>query len=228
MRINKFIAQATGLSRRAADAAITAGRVRVNEGIPDTGQQINDQDIVTLDGQPVVLRSGQVTIMLNKPVGYVCSRDGQGNRTIYELLPPELRHLKPIGRLDKDSSGLLLMTTDGQLAFELTHPKFQKIKRYKIALQKDLADEDYVKITGSGVELEDGVSKFDLAPINSQRKEWKVEMSEGRNRQIRRTFEALSYKVVKLHRTHFGPYILGTLKPGEFSRTAEALQTEGR
>lgn len=224
MRINKFIAQATGLSRRAADAAIDAGRILVNDRTPEAGQQITEKDSVTLDGQLLTMNGRQVTILLNKPVGFVCSRDGQGSRTIYELLPPELQQLKPAGRLDKDSSGLLLMTTDGQLAYQLTHPKFQKLKKYKIAVNKDLTEEDYKKITTDGVMLEDGVSRFSLAPINTQRKEWKVEMQEGRNRQIRRTFEALGYSVVKLHRTHFGPYTLGTLAPGDFTRTDAVLQ----
>lgn len=224
MRINKFIAQATGLSRRAADTAINAGRILVNGHMPEAGQQITEKDSVTLDGKLLTMDDRQVTILLNKPVGFVCSRDGQGSRTIYELLPPDLQQLKPAGRLDKDSSGLLLMTTDGQLAYRLTHPKFQKLKKYKIAVNKDLTEEDYKKIATDGVMLEDGVSRFSLVPINSQRKEWKVEMQEGRNRQIRRTLEALGYSVVKLHRTHFGPYTLGTLAPGGFTRTDAALQ----
>lgn len=218
MRINKYIAQATGLSRRAADTAITEGRVTVNDLAPESGQQIMDNDEVTLDGKRISPAENNVTIMLNKPVGYVCSRDGQGSRTIYDLLPEDLHNLKPVGRLDKESSGLLLMTTDGQLAYELTHPKFEKIKKYKIALNRDLTEDDFEKITKTGVELEDGKSKFDLESMNNQVKEWKVSMREGRNRQIRRTFEHLGYGVVKLHRTHFGPYILSAIAPGKFDK----------
>lgn len=216
MRINKFVAQATGMSRRAADTAIAEGRVQINGQKPDSGTQVADTDVVTLDGQPITPDVNNVTIMLNKPVGYVCSRDGQGSRTIYDLITPDLHYLKPVGRLDKDSSGLLLMTTDGQLAYELTHPKFEKIKKYKIALNKDLSPEDLRKITHEGVMLDDGVSKFNLEMINNQHKEWKVEMREGRNRQIRRTFETLGYNVVKLHRTHIGDYELGTLAIGSY------------
>lgn len=217
MRINKYIAQVTGMSRRAADAAIEAGRVKVNSKPPETGQQISQDDVVTLDGTVLNTQSSPLmTIMLNKPVGYVCSRDGQGNRTVYDLLPESLHHLKPVGRLDKDSTGLLLMSNDGQLAYVLTHPKFEKIKKYKIALNKDLTDEDFENITKTGVMLDDGVSKFDLDSINNQNKEWKVEMKEGRNRQIRRTFESLGYNVVKLHRTHFGTYSLDVLRPGSY------------
>lgn len=221
MRINKYIAQVTGLSRRAADAAIADGRVKVNGEHPAVGQQIESIDAVTLDGRSLEGKSETVTILLNKPVGYVVSRDGQGNKSVYELLPEPMHRLKPVGRLDKDSSGLLLLTNDGQLAQELTHPKYQKVKKYKIAVNKDLSDDDYKKVTETGVELEDGLSSFQLSPINNQRKEWKVTMTEGRNRQIRRTFEALGYSVVKLHRTHFGPYELGTVPPGNFIRTTE-------
>lgn len=218
MRINKFIALKTGMSRRGADTAIAEGRVLVNGLPPEAGQQVDETDSLTLDGQPIDQEVAHVTIMLNKPVGYVCSRDGQGNPTVYELLPAELHHLKPVGRLDKHSSGLLLLTNDGQLAQELTHPKYHKLKTYKIALNKDLSEEDHKQVTGTGVILEDGLSKLDLAPMNNQKKEWKVVMSEGRNRQIRRTFEQLGYSVVKLHRTHFGPYVLGSLTSGKFDK----------
>jgi 23S rRNA pseudouridine2605 synthase len=215
MRINKYVAQATGLSRRAADAAIESGRVSVNGKTPESGQQVTGTDTVTLDNAPITPDVNTLTIILNKPVGYVVSRDGQGSRTIYDLLPPDMHRLKPVGRLDKDSSGLLLMTNDGQLAYELTHPKFEKIKKYKIALNRDLTEVDFEKITHTGVELDDGASRFELESMNDQLKEWKVEMKEGRNRQIRRTFEALGYNVVKLHRTHFGDYELGSLAIGK-------------
>lgn len=212
------------MSRRAADTAIDQGRVLVNGKPPSMGQQIDSTDTVTLDGRTLEGKSETVTILLNKPVGYVVSRDGQGNKSVYEVLPEQMHRLKPVGRLDKDSSGLLLLTNDGQLAQELTHPKFEKIKKYKIALNKDLSEADYKEVSQAGVMLEDGLSSFQLKPVNQQRKEWKVEMTEGRNRQIRRTFEALGYSVVKLHRTHFGPYELGTLPIGEFIRITEARQ----
>ena len=219
MRLNKYIAQATGLSRRAADAAIADGRVRVNGDVPVIGQQIGDRDKVALDTVAITPAVNTVTIMLNKPVGYVCSRDGQGNKTIYDLLPPELHELKPVGRLDKNSSGLLLLTNDGQLAYELTHPKFQKTKIYKIALNTPLQPLHRQMISDNGVLLDDGVSKLELERISdTDDSNWKVTMSEGRNRQIRRTFESLGYNVVKLHRTQFGSHVLKQLKPGTFER----------
>lgn len=216
MRLNKFIAQATGLSRRSADAAIEAGRIRVNGQAPELGQPVTETDVVTLDGQPITPSVKTDTIMLHKPAGYVCSRDGQGAKTIYDLLPPEYQPLKTVGRLDKDSSGLLLLTNDGQLAYELTHPKFQKTKIYKVRLHKALEPLHHQMITDHGVMLDDGPSKFQLAKIDGEGREWQVTMREGRNRQIRRTFSALGYTVRKLHRVQFGNYQLGKLKQGEY------------
>ncbi len=217
MRLNKFLALATGMSRRAADKAIDWGRVTINGTQATAGQQVQPADTVELDGKALNAPDQTQTIMLNKPVGYICSRDGQGGKTIYDLLPPELHHLKPVGRLDKDSSGLLLLTNDGDLAHKLTHPSFQKIKKYNVALNKDLTEADFEKVTKRGVQLDDGPSRFDLESVNDQLKEWKVAMTEGRNRQIRRTFQALGYSVTKLHRKQFGEYQLDKLPIGEFT-----------
>lgn len=217
MRINKFVAQATGVSRRTADGAIQQGRVAVNGHTATPGQDVTPTDTVTLDNQPITATSATTTIMLNKPVGYVVSRDGQGSKTIYDLLPPELHHLKPIGRLDKDSSGLLLLTNDGQLAQELTHPKYQKTKIYQIELDKPLQPLHRQMISDHGLQLDDGPSKLMLQRLHEGNdKAWQVTMHEGRNRQIRRTFAALGYDVRKLHRTRFGEYILAGLTLGDY------------
>lgn len=212
VRLNKLIANSTGLSRRAADAVISEGRVQVNNQTAEVGQEVNDGDVVRLDGNELESNTSKLTVMLNKPTGYVVSRDGQGSRTIYDLLPVHLHHLKPIGRLDKDSSGLLLLTNDGDLAQKLTHPKFEKQKVYDIELNKPLEPNDEQKIK-TGVELEDGVSALRLQGKGAR---WLVIMHEGRNRQIRRTFEKLGYKVVKLHRIQLGEYNLQMLGLGKF------------
>lgn len=219
MRLNKFLASATGMSRRAADGAIQAGRVRVNGAPAQLGQVLADRDVVMLDNQPLATTDSIATIMLNKPPGYVVSRNGQGSKTIYNLLPPRYQHLKPIGRLDKDSSGLLLLTNDGQLANELTHPSKQKTKVYEVELDKPLAPLHQQMITDYGVLLDDGPSKLRLESLSVQsRKKWRVIMHEGRNRQIRRTFASLGYKVTSLHRTQFGPYSLDDIASGIFER----------
>jgi 23S rRNA pseudouridine2605 synthase len=216
MRINKYIALATGYSRRGADGLIADGRVRVNGEVPKPGIQILDQDIVLLDNQPITPPVKTVTIMLNKPPGYIVSRDGQGSQTIYDLLPVQYHELKPVGRLDKYSSGLLLLTNDGQLANELTHPRYAKTKIYEIELNNPLAPIHRQMISEYGIALDDGVSKLPLERINDgDDLRWRVTMHEGRNRQIRRTFASLDYHVNQLRRTHFGTYQLGNLAVGK-------------
>ncbi|MFA5004100.1 MAG: pseudouridine synthase [Candidatus Saccharimonadales bacterium] len=216
MRINKFVALASDLSRRKADEALSAGRIKVNDKPAEQGQDVSEHDVVRLDGQTLTLPTTKTTIMLNKPASYVVSRDGQGSQTIYDLLPAEYQQLNPVGRLDKYSSGLLLLTNDGQLAHELTHPSRQKTKLYEILLDKPLQPLHQQMISDHGLQLEDGLSKLQL----ERQKEgddiaWTVTMHEGRNRQIRRTFEALGYRVTHLHRTQFGDYQLHNLKPGK-------------
>ena len=214
MRINKYIAQATDLSRRAADTAVSEGRVQINGRPVDAGSQVGDQDLVTLDGTPVFVEQAVMTVIYNKPFGYVVSRDGQGSKTIYDTLPLEYRQLNPVGRLDKNSSGLLLLTNDGVLANELTHPRYAKIKIYEIRLNQQLAPLHQQMINDRGISLEDGLSQLQLEKIDDEGYTWRVTMREGRNRQIRRTFSALDYTVTHLHRTHFGEYVLGALAKG--------------
>ena len=217
MRINKFVALASGLSRRWADAAITKGRVLVNGQPPQPGQNVTDTDTVTLDGKLLAAPAQLRTVIFNKPAGFVVSRDGQGSQTIYDLLPPDMHSLKPVGRLDKDSSGLLLLTNDGQLAQELTHPSHRKQKIYEVTLSQPLQPLHRQMISDHGLQLTDGLSKLELERLqDGNDKAWRVQMHEGRNRQIRRTFASLGYNITKLHRTHFGNYTLGTLRSGTY------------
>lgn len=221
MRLNKYIAHATGVSRRQADEIIESGSVSVNGATAGLGCSINeDTDVVLLGGKVLKLPKEATTILMNKPVGYVCSRraQGKGVKTIYELLPDEYKTLKTVGRLDKDSSGLIMLTDDGDLAFQLTHPKYHKEKQYLVALDKNLSVTDERLISDNGVEIGDGLSRLGLECLNNNRHTWRVTMSEGRNRQIRRTFAALGYTVVKLHRIKFGEYEIGELKAGEVRR----------
>lgn len=219
MRVNKYLALATDLSRRQADDAIDDGRVLINGELAQMGTLIGPADIVTLDSQPVKPPTTYTTIMLHKPVGYVCSRDGQGSPTIYELLPSDLLHLNPVGRLDKDSSGILLMTNDGALAHRLTHPSYQKDKVYVVTLDKPLSPRDASTIGDTGVELDDGPSRLRLKTTVHNRS-LQVTMSEGRNRQIRRTFEKLGYKVTALHRLQFSTFKLGSLPVSHYKLVA--------
>lgn len=215
MRLNKFIAQATGIARRKADIAITSGRVRVNDLAATLGQSVSPGDIVSLD-DIIISTNPKLVVLFHKPVGYVCSRNGQGSKTIYDIIPDKYHHLKPVGRLDKASSGLLLLTNDGDLANQLTHPSNHKIKHYEVSLDKPLQPLHHQMIADYGISLEDGISKLIVTKlIEDSSLHWTVKMSEGRNRQIRRTFQAVGYEVVKLHRTHFGGYSIGELKVGK-------------
>lgn len=239
-RLNKFLALSLGVSRRQADDLIEQGKITINDTTATLGARFIEGDIIKCSGQVVSSRDIKL-IALHKPVGYICSRRRQGDTpTIYELLPTNLHNLKPVGRLDKDSSGLILLTNDGDFAFRMTHPSFVKQKRYHVALDSPLQPLHQQMISDFGVMLEDGGSRFMIERVtrheatdelqgegvdvsNSLRDStggaspsYIITMTEGRNRQIRRTFSALGYTVTKLHRTNFGNYSLGDIKPGEY------------
>lgn len=218
MRLNKFLAEKVGLSRREADNFIVKGKVLVNGNPAVLGARILDTDEIILDGKKIDNSPLKYTyLMLNKPEGYVSSRKSQGgDPTLYELLPEKYKNLKTVGRLDKNSSGLILLTNDGDFAFKHTHPKFYKLKTYLVKLDKPLEPLHQQEISDFGVQLDDGPSKLFLTRLDDTRLNWQVEMSEGRNRQIRRTFSALGYEVKKLHRTEFGNYKLGNLESGKY------------
>jgi len=216
IRLNKYLALHAGISRREADEMIANGRVTINGERAIIGTQVTPNDIVEMNGKRITPSTTYVYLMLHKPVGYVCSRRAQGdNPTIYSLLPKQYHVLKPVGRLDRDSSGLILLTNDGDFAQRMTHPSYGKIKKYEVTLDKALEPLHQQMINDFGINLEDGVSQLLLERIADDRKEWIVTMREGRNRQIRRTFAALGYTVTRLHRTDFGPYRLGDLNPGK-------------
>ena len=218
MRLNKFIAYSTGLSRREADQKIIGGHVTINDQPAHLGQSMNDGDQIKLDGRLLTAPAHSTIVMLNKPTGYVCSRNAQadGVKTVYELLPADLTRLKTVGRLDKDSSGLILLTDDGDLAHKLTHPSFAKSKEYIVTLDRPLAPLHQQMVSDFGINLEDGPSRLLLTSLNDDRTKFQVIMHEGRNRQIRRTFASLGYQVIALHRIGFGEYALGDLATGSY------------
>lgn len=222
IRLNKFIAQQLSVGRRQADTLIEQGKVQVNGKQPILGAQIDpSKDTVTVNGQLLANTAAPsfTYLAFNKPVGYVCSRRQQGdNPTIYAILPKKYHHLKPVGRLDKDSSGLLILTNDGEYAHRMTHPSFSKVKVYEVELDQNLAPLHRQMINDHGIVLPDGPSKLQLDRLEEGNdRRWLVTMSEGRNRQIRRTFAALGYTVIALHRIAFGPIHLGGLPSGAFS-----------
>jgi pseudouridylate synthase len=209
-RLNKFLALQLGISRRQADELIEKGRISINGKAAKLGERFKEGDEIKL-GEKIIskTREEKKYVIFNKPRGYVCSRKKQGeNETIYAILPKEFSILKPVGRLDKDSSGILILTNDGDFAFRMTHPKFRKVKEYLVSLDTPLQPIHQQMIADFGINLSDGKSQLGLERLDDSRKNWKVIMSEGRNRQIRRTFSAIGYEVEELHRTVFGSYIL--------------------
>ena len=223
VRLNKYLALHLGISRREADTLIEDGRVSINDSIASIGSRVAAGDKVTADKKPVSNETQKIYLLINKPEGYVCSRRSQGGMaTVYELLPKKYHSLKTVGRLDYASSGLLLLSNDGDFTYRMTHPKFAKNKQYEVELNQELQPLHQQMISDYGVHLEDGASKLGLERLSdSHRRSWRVIMSEGRNRQIRRTFASLGYEVTRLHRTHFGPYTLDNLAPGEFKETMQ-------
>lgn len=219
VRLNKYLAFHKGISRREADLLIKQGVVMINDQPAILGSHVKSNDTVTLRGRPLLTQHTKLEyIMLHKPVDYVCSRRNQGGTpTIYALLPKTLHHLKPVGRLDKDSSGLLLLTNDGDFTHRMTHPSFHKQKTYLVSLNRELAPLHQQMISDYGVQLDDGSSKLTLERQSDvNRTDWIVLMHEGRNRQIRRTFAALDYTVTALHRTQFGNYSLDDISSGAY------------
>ncbi len=216
MRINKHIASNTELSRRKADKAILEGRVKINGKLADLGSIVSSKDKITIDEVAISNTTGSKTvILLNKPVGYVCSKNGQGNRSIYRLIPANYRSLNIAGRLDKDSSGLVILTDDGVLLQQLTHPSFLKKKHYLVLLDKTISKQDIHKLI-TGVDIGDSrLSKF-LAINKISTLNYSVKLGEGRNKQIRRTFEKLRYTVLTLNRVSIGKYELGDIPVGKF------------
>ncbi len=224
IRLNKFLAERLGLSRREADLAIKRGKVTINGTPAKLGERLrlDKKEDVCYNGRLVPFSTDFIYIGLNKPVGYVCSRKAQGDTpTIYELLPEEYHNLKTVGRLDKDSSGLILLTNDGDFNFRMTHPKFSKTKIYQVELDHALEPLHQQEIADFGIEIGDGISRLGLERLDDSRKKWQVTMSEGRNRQIRRTFAALGYNVIRLKRIRFGEYQLANLKEGQWEEIAQ-------
>jgi len=206
IRLNKYISNAGICSRREADTYIAAGNVTVNgQTITEMGYQVRPKDEVRFDGRLLQAEKKEY-ILLNKPKNFITTtRDEQGRRTVMELISGATRaRLVPVGRLDRNTTGLLLFTNDGELAKKLTHPRHGVRKIYHVELNRNLKAEDLRKIR-EGMELEDGPIKADeVSHIDgASKREVGIEIHSGRNRIVRRIFEHLGYEVVKLDRVVF-------------------------
>jgi 23S rRNA pseudouridine2605 synthase len=242
VRLNRYLAQAGVASRRRADELIRQGRVQVNGRIVATLGLvvIPGRDQVTLDGVPIALPcETRLTLMLNKPAGYLCTRhDPQNRPTIYDLIPVEDRHLHPVGRLDLDSEGLVLLTEDGDLTYRLTHPSFAHEKEYWVQVSGRVLPPVWRKLR-QGIILDDGpatatvrplaripaAQRFWVEPEPDPRQTWLVFiLHEGRKRQIRRMCEAVGLEVRRLIRVRIASLHIGTLAPGRWARLSERQQ----
>ena len=219
IRLNKYLANAGVCSRREADEFIQAGVVTVNDKVvTELGTKVLRSDVVKFHDQPVTLEK-KVYVLLNKPKDYVTtSDDPQQRKTVMDLVKdacPE--RIYPVGRLDRNTTGVLLLTNDGELASKLTHPKFLKKKVYHVFLDKNVAPEDLQKIA-EGIELEDGEVHADAIEYADERDHSQVgiEIHSGKNRIVRRIFESLGYRVVKLDRVQFAGLTKKNVRRGDW------------
>jgi 23S rRNA pseudouridine2605 synthase len=221
VRLAKFLAHAGVASRRAAEGLIAEGRVTVGgEPVSDPARDVDEASAVAVDGRAVAPEPLEVHA-LNKPAGVVSTaRDTHGRPTVVELVRSR-RRLYPVGRLDADSTGLMLLTNDGALADLLTHPRYGVAKVYRVRVQPGRVSPRALSVLRQGVELEDGRT----APAGArQPKPGVVEITirEGRKRQVRRMLEAVGHRVVELERVAFGPLGLRGLEPGKSRRLTKA------
>jgi 23S rRNA pseudouridine2605 synthase len=219
VRLVKFLAHGGVASRRRADEIIGKGLVTVGgEVVTDPARDVGEEDDVRVNGAPVVVEVREVWAV-NKPAGVVSTAREPGDRpAVVELVDTEAR-LYPVGRLDADSTGLLLLTNDGELANQLTHPRYEVPKTYRAKLGKPIADRDLTRLR-KGVELEDGPTGSAEVRRLGER-EIEVTLREGRNRQVRRMLEAVGNRVVSLRRVRFGPLSLGGLPAGKARRLSD-------
>jgi len=220
-RIQKVLARAGVASRRAVEEMIVRGRIRVNGERVALGRRIDAaKDIVEVDGSRVPLSTDLAYYLVNKPVGVVTTaHDEEGRETVMDLLEVEVR-VFPVGRLDMDSEGAVLLTNDGELAQRLTHPSFSVPKTYLVETSGSVKEKS-LRALARGVELDDGVTTpAEVRLVEKNPRGTLVEMSitEGRNRQIRRMFDAVGHPVRRLVRTAIGPLMLGRLKPATYRK----------
>jgi pseudouridine synthase len=220
-RIQKVLARAGVGSRRAVEEMITAGRIRVNGDVAELGRRIDpEKDEVEVDGSPVPLAADLVHYFLNKPVGVVATAsDPEGRPTVVDLLDSEDR-IWPVGRLDIESEGAIIVTNDGDLAQKLTHPRYELPKTYLVEAVGSVGREA-VRQLRTGVDLDDGrtaPARVQIVDKSGGMTMLEITITEGRNRQVRRMCEAIGHPAARLVRTAIGPLQLGRLKPGRWRR----------
>ena len=227
MRLNRFLAQRGGISRRQADRSILEGRVRVNgQEVRELGLRVNPEtDDVFLDGARVSDQDKRLYILLNKPAGYlVTSSDPQGRPTVFDLLESVKARVFPVGRLDQDTEGVLLLTNDGELAHRLAHPRHGVIKGYW-ALISGMVDERELQKLVRGIRLEDGVARAKIVKLlshESESSEIYLQLTTGKKRQVKRMCAAIGHPVLRLRRMTFADLSTEGLSCGQWRHLSEA------
>ncbi len=222
MRINKFLAEQGVASRRGADEIIAEGRVSINGKIAKPGDEVGADDAVTLDGKILSHKVKYEYYMLNKPKGYLCTvSDDKGRKTVMDLLPENAGRVFPVGRLDYDTEGMLILTNDGDLAYRLTAPQNEIPKTYLVRVEGAVSAVQLNRLR-TGVEIEAGVvtkkCRVTVAETDKQYTKLHVTLTEGKNREIRRMFEAVGKPVVFLKRLRVGELTLSGLDRGAVRR----------
>lgn len=222
MRLNKYIAQAGIASRRKADELTLQGKVRINGAVmKEPGYDVAEGDVVEVDGRAVRHEVKKVYVMLNKPLGYITSADDEKSRpTVMELVADIEERLFPIGRLDYNTSGMLLMTNDGELAYKLSHPKHRVYKTYRARVSGQLSGERLAKLR-NGVDIGGFVTSKAIVNVIRQSERSaivEIKIYEGKNRQVRKMFSAVGNKVLELERVAIGDLYLGHLKQGHYRK----------
>ncbi|MEG6611792.1 pseudouridine synthase [Pseudoclostridium thermosuccinogenes] len=220
MRLQKYIAECGVASRRKSEELIKQGRVKVNGiTVSEMGVKVSDEDVVEVDGRRISLEQKKVYIMLNKPVGYISSvRDQFSRNTVVDLIKGVKERIYPVGRLDYDTSGLLLLTNDGDFAFRLTHPKHEMKKTY-IAEMEGVPDSNDIESFQNGLRIEDYVTSPAELTVLEKRKSSsivKVVIHEGKNRQVRKMCDAIGHPVISLKRIAIGDLYLKNLPEGQW------------
>ena len=223
MRINKFLAAAGVASRRECDKLVAEGRVKVNGKNATLGLEVGDGDEVLVDGRKVVIQKNEYYI-LNKPKGYICSvSDDKGRKTVMDLMPANVGRIYPVGRLDYDSEGLLILTTDGELAQKLTHPSNEIPKTYLVKIEGTLTESALNPIR-SGIEIDGYMTKKCKAHIVETNKAYTkvhITITEGKNREIRKMFAAIGKEVQLLKRIKVGELTLRGLDRGAYRKLSK-------
>jgi 23S rRNA pseudouridine2605 synthase len=213
-RVQRYLARAGVASRRKAEELIAAGRVQVDGVVVALGARVTPGAVVRVDGAPIAARGAHRTFLLHKPAGVIATAaDERGRPTVMSLLPA-VPGLHPVGRLDRDSEGLLLLTTDGDLTLSLTHPRHGSVKTYRVWCEGGVVDRETCRMLEQGVALDDGPARAlraRPAPGGAV-----IDLGEGRKRQLRRMLQALGKPVQRLLRTHVGALALGDLPPGAY------------